>query len=159
MQSASVKCNPNDDTTCLCSKCLHTSRYLWWTWYPAVLMFHPGSLGSGIFAVLAIRCWTSLHVSSGLGQETWNRISSNASFLRPVFYTVWNHRGSTSTLILWKETCRELDMDSSAERGWRTVLWGLQHILSGTHVMLILYLLTHKPLRWDTAILFLQQVL
>lgn len=72
-------------------------RYLWWTWYPAALMFHPGSVALGIFAVLAIRYWTSLHVSSGLGQDTWNRITSNAPFLRSVFYTEPNHRGNTST--------------------------------------------------------------
>lgn len=60
---------------CVCSLNVgvHASPYLWWTWCPAALMFQPGSLGSGIFAVLAIRCCTSLHVSAGLEEETWDR--------------------------------------------------------------------------------------
>lgn len=49
-------------------------------------------------AVLAVRLRTSRHVSFGRGQETWNRISSNASFLQRVFYTKLNRRGSTSSL-------------------------------------------------------------
>lgn len=56
----------------------------------------PAPPGQGSSAVSAVRCRTSLHVSFGLGQETWNRISSNASFLQRVFYTKLNRRGSTS---------------------------------------------------------------
>lgn len=56
----------------------------------------PAPPGQGSSAVSAVRRRTSLHVSFGLGQETWNRISSNASFLQRVFYTKLNRRGSTS---------------------------------------------------------------
>lgn len=82
-------------------------RYLWWTWYPAALTFHPGSVGLGIFAVLAIRCWTSLHVSVGLGRDTWNRISSNVAFLQPVFSTLTAQKPQRKhfnrRVILWNE--------------------------------------------------------
>lgn len=59
-------------------------------------------------------------------RETWNRISSNASFLSArVLHTDRNHRGSTSTP---RDTLKgnlrgaRYGLRSRADRGWRTVL-------------------------------------
>lgn len=137
--------------------------YLWWTWYPAALILQPGSSGSGIFAVLAIRCWTSLHVNAGLGKEAQKRISSNTSSLSSVLYCKWNHGGSSSTL---NDTLKR-NPQREEHRLWSGLLQkeagGLWAHFSRAELTVFMQRFTDKPLQWDAdlhlkAVDWLEQV-
>lgn len=91
----------------------------------------------GSSAVSAVGFRTSRHVSFGWGQETWNRISSNTSFLQRVFYTKLKRRGvQVHFKSVWnsgKEPSGSLNMDSTVKRSCsRRTFQGLQALFPWT---------------------------